>query len=424
MPRKPKETPADNTGTDDAADNRPEPLERLRERVNINFGVKLPDLPGDPLNSIGAIAETMFVAGYWQPMTPAQIAVQILAGKEFGFGPIDSMFNLKISEGGKIELHMDDDSELQTLGIRDKIETKAAADREFLKDAGKHTTAHKTYLQKDEPAASGDLLEFPNLANKGPVSVRPGNGPLPTRDAGADEARPQSVEARAESAAGIDDPTELAEAMTNFAISGDPSGFFKDVSTTTPDPALEDPATPRMTLPLTIPGVEVDPSGIFSPEDLERPRDDENESPDPALSAEAELRTLGIDESDIPKAIETMREGVSAALYGLQYAKDVVNSRLQKYDDGNFAEKRGIYLSATNFYKSRLDAERNAAIARLVADGKPTLEQQKGFYLFCEVPTDPAAWTYADARKVNAEIDAAELTKKHDAQGRQPDSAA
>src|SRR5258706_15562665 len=94
-------TPANSAGKDVAREH----LVRFTFNVLEDEGdrtYRLPALPGPEQNSIGHLADVFFASGYFGHLTPAQIAVHIIAGRSLGLDDAQSVFDLDIQPGPTI----------------------------------------------------------------------------------------------------------------------------------------------------------------------------------------------------------------------------------------------------------------------------------------------------------------------------------
>jgi hypothetical protein len=99
------------------------------------------------------------------------------------------------------------------------------------------------------------------------------------------------------------------------------------------------------------------------------------------------------------------RQALSNMLTELGHNRGAIEKRIVEFDKADAAGKAKILDDCQKYYLGKLDAARADVLAKLAADGKTKLEQQKGFYLFADVPPDPHDWTFTDATKAVAAIE-------------------
>lgn len=289
--------------------------------------------------SIGALADVFYYSGYFGELTPAQIAVQILAGQVLGLKAVESMFDLKI-ENGRVAFRDDRSIEPAKTSNADP----GVVDGRILEFA-------RTIEVDDlEPARGADVISFPENANKGPLlTAEPANGPdsvpVPERLTGlkADEMAANSTPASEP------EPAKTVDDMSN-------DEFLEHLAA---DPATPPPASPAE--PATV---------------------------DPLMSAGAGGT------GDVLLVVKEWRSRIETWLTDLKYSAETVNNRLAAFDEMSTAKQRETFEQAQTFYRGRCDAGKARIITALVADGKSTLDQQQGFFAYAEMPPDPAAWEY------------------------------
>lgn len=143
------------------------------DAITFNPTMFLPELTkfagGD--NEIGPIADVLFASGYFDDLTPAQIAVHILAGRSLGLDDAQAVFDLEIGPGPTIRYK--DRQTYQETG--DAIEAQRAGYKGPPLITPK--PASRAHNAETGVAAGSNVAEFPNSANKGPSPIpEPGNG--------------------------------------------------------------------------------------------------------------------------------------------------------------------------------------------------------------------------------------------------------
>jgi hypothetical protein len=64
-----------------------------------------------------------------------------------------------------------------------------------------------------------------------------------------------------------------------------------------------------------------------------------------------------------------------------------------------------MLAECNRYYAKKVGDVRYTIVQRLAADGKKSPDQQTGFYLYADVPTDPTEWNYPTATKAAAAFD-------------------
>lgn len=99
------------------------------------------------------------------------------------------------------------------------------------------------------------------------------------------------------------------------------------------------------------------------------------------------------------------RASIIAMLRELAKPHNAINERLDRFDAAGRDDRQKMLIDCQKYYEKRTGDLRHSVVQRLGEDGKKTPEQQTGFYLYADVPTDPAEWTFTDASKAAAALD-------------------
>lgn len=343
-------TPANNADEDVTAGNNAEPGVRMFYPRDL-----LPEIEmfsrGE--NMVGPLADVLFDTGYFGDLTPSQIALHILAGRTLGLDDIQGAFDLEITAGPTVRYKPGQPFQAAS----DAVEARKAEMSESI------TGDKSATPEKASPAAGSNVVNLENdamnafLANKGDLSGRAAESSLP----GPQAVETSSAAAIPASAGGENDQAstelddaaraDLAEGLTTFAISGDPSGLIAEAA----------------------------PSSI---------------APEPHITAGA----AGDETQSFRLHYRTTIESICKDL-GIP-----PDEKLKTFDAGNFASQKEQYEKAKVFYGEKVDGIRSVVLMALEEDGKRTLDEQKGFFLYAGVPTNPADWSYPDAKKADAAL--------------------
>jgi hypothetical protein len=426
--RKPKqtkdETPANDAGSDVAGPLEPAPpVNYFTQGEN-----QLPDVPDDG-NRIGRLADVFALSGYWPHLTPAKIAVQILAGETIGLAPASAMFDLQIAPG--------DDG--PTVRWTRKQPLQATGD-EILnaKIEGQRTAANdamrKLYDRPSDPAPKfepppADLLHF-QLPDRGTVTTDLGdleikNGDNVTIDGdGTITVRPGDPDvtvAEAIAAADlidaarsvIDLPPNLAEKLER-GESIEPADFFQDPENANKGVLSDRKSDAAETTSEGVPAIPGPGSGEMAAEsaatndaELEMPpfpiADAINPpsaldiaTPDPTSEARGEQTSVAaIGELDV----KGWRTAIDTYFHELEFTEPRISESLKKYDAADLKQKGELFEQAAKFYRLELEKGKTKILNALAADGKKTLDEMFGFFLFADLDGDPDKWTVADVKK-------------------------
>lgn len=445
-PRK-TETPANNAESVDAAGDNAgvagpttEFFEKLAKSIDEPEqldGVWLPELPGPEQNRIGTLAEVLHASGYFGDLTPAQLAVYMLAGESLGLSPIQSVFDLEITivdESGRREPRLSYKPGLPFMNAADSVELVKAS-REDPATPGKASKVQ------------GTVSQFPNNANKGPSLepkaadvAEPAPDPETASEAGPDagaaaitEQPPQQPKyegpakslgdtithkqtnllTAAAAERGIDPDTlaasvygctlaELNRAGAARLIFGleDPNSeiMLKFADRATPETATAaDNAESDVQYTDAGKGVTANNE---TPDERETTAEIYAESrkgvKDPAPAPTIDAGAFG---DDVPRLVDYYRDEITRVLTEHAFDANVISEKMSTFEAANIVGKRQQYEKTIKWNTDKIEAIRQRVLVALATDGKKTLDAQKGFYIFAEVPTDPAEWFYSDAVK-------------------------
>lgn len=317
---------------------------------------ELPE-PRSTMESVGPLADVFHASGYFGDLTPAQIAVHIIAGRSLGLDDAQSVFDLEIKPGPTIVY-----KQAQTY-------QNAADGVEKVKSTVQRLTANRT-----EPA------------------------PLATPDAALPDDNVKSGVVVDGGFRKLDDPA-LADALTEFAITGDPSALIEPV----------EPLRDRENADFDENPVDLaNKAPVLNSE----PADDLNSVPAPNLSSAApKLESSGvISDEPLPEVSPVPdRDGPPTPADLVRWRSELLKMMgelgldvarvMNEYDGLDVEAKRQKVDSAWNYYELKVSTIRDMIRDGLAADGKPTLDSQAGFYMFADVPGNPDNWTYPQAQQ-------------------------
>ncbi len=356
----------------------------------------------DGENNIGALADVFWASGFCGNLTPAQIAVHIIAGRSLGLDDAQSVFDLEIGPGptvryrpgqpyqaaaddvdaAKAKLKPGDDrptpepasppadpafTDMAEIGAdaikknesnvskfpvsektgkplytRSDVEKDTAATN--VQEIGANLPAGSIVDQKSTPAAEKDQ-KIEHLANKGPLLDPPAQ----------DDERGDGTPT--EQSAAASDASAAASDASAAAISENQADDMRPINPG-PGPILE--------------------SGSVTP--------------DPASTAAAHeaIGEVG------PETVAAWRQALidMCLELGIPSAEKVAT-----FDTKTIVDKRKMFEDAQKYYAGKLDAVRYEVLELLKADGKADLDAMKGFFIFAEVNTAPIEWTYTEAKK-------------------------
>lgn len=297
-------------------------------------------------NDIGPIADVMFASGYFGDLTPAQIAVHIMAGRSLGLDDAQSVFDLTITPGssdaGPIVAYRTRQSYIEA---SDKIEAMKYGQSDGRND-GK--------IDDDRITPKPALAAVPNRN----VVDLPGPFRLDISD------------------------------IVDSANKGDLSEPAGEVSPKAAAPAETTSAGP---IPASAAAIGEDPAAATGPAD---PFTEPAPLIDPGNSA-------GATGDDTAAVMLSWRTRIATICDQLDMKPADKAARLKDFDSRNMAKRRDQFDAAETYYEAQLSMKRAIVLTALKLAGKETLDEQKGFFIYAGVPLDPAEWTYTDA--INAD---------------------
>jgi hypothetical protein len=391
------DTPANDAGSDVATD--------LTAPLDLRFFTsgdeQLPDIPDDD-NRIGRLADIFHASGYWPALSPAQIAVQILAGESIGLTPAAAMFDLRIKQGdGAPRVLWAIGQPLQAAG-----------------DDADRTRAHDIIpgVTKDLPIDAGDKLRFV-LPDNGTVIAAGASDPINVLEfqTSKGDAKISGMDPF-ESPADILARTELIDSALAIDDETANKGVLSDPGNETPngqDEGLQiDSRADSVEMPADLTeGVTADPPAIDDPDPDPTISDDDREwfrrsqaervrqaepAPDPGPGSQerpSDMAAIGNVE------VTAWRTAVDKMFSEIGFSSDRRKQSLEKFDAADIPEKAKLFEAASNYYRLELDKGRTKVLAALKADGKETPDQCAGFFLFADTDHNPDHWTLRDVKK-------------------------
>lgn len=364
--RRSKTTPAIDAG--------PGVTEDILDPAFFTIGVEADRLP--PIGSdnwIGRLADVAYHSGYFQA-TPAQLAIRILAGDALNLRPAESLFDLTVSAEGSIAW----------------------------RGAGNFSTTSDQIGLDRINAAAGDALEgnaVKDVADRKLKEITNGyDGP-----AGS------VVDIATGKPAVLQNRESVASVIEKIKENPDATNFYKK---TGPEPrkvenAIPDPPPSAKELPL--------PTVAESGKEDARPQSGEKAAqfePIPEHNSGSELRNAvpatlaaAADGLEVGATISNWRLKIESNLRDLGFNDGKVADKVSEFDSKNSLQKKAMFEQSEMLYKERTETKRSEVLAALTADGKPDNESRIGFFLYAEVPDDPATWTYNDAIRAWLSLD-------------------
>lgn len=395
--------------------------------VTFTDGETLPPIGKD--NEVGRLADVAFASGYFGDKTPAQLAILMLAGDVIDATPINALFDLDVIDGRLY--YKRDPSYITARGLYEDLTAGGFAGPELppnpptgpggkvvsIKFPGGQAIdlpepvtiepGDTIRIEGPEYAAAaedpsviglrldlsdGKISEIPpaKLEMAVPGVSRPSDEPADERPLGqaqdvAADPGPESVEARAESAATNAEPDEPRKIIqiadgTQFDV----TDLVNEIKT---DAATE-PERSKTPVRDHIEKIQAERESEL------RPRDDENAADNAGNSVVDEGQTA----ESITGTRDDWRIEIESKLIELGFAEQKINDKLAVFD----AETRDDLLrqkvvSCRALYRTRTTEMKAKAFKLLADDGKETEDQRRGFYMFCNVPVESDFWTYKHA---------------------------
>lgn len=345
------------------------------------------------------LSDLFAASGFFGTLTPAQIGVQILAGRELGFSPVASMFNLSIAPG-KIEF-AEKNGQPRFLVLQDVAERlgrAAGASRANLENA----TASDYTAPDDEkdasPAPDGfEQGETARLAEKPhicPVCLRQQQSEL-QNDAKLTDGElikvcspgcAAEVEARTRNAKIVNAemaqagyPPNAPEAAENTGDGG--KSNLKEYVMQTDEKRHAKKQNDLAPV-----------KGVLEKVKIESPAGDGADG-------------AGDDDAPMPKAVSEWRRLVESYCSEL-FAPDVAVAKLEKFDGlATVVKKREMFDTVKKYYADGVDKLRTEI--ETVFNENNWLPDSRERSVYVEplfVPVDPLRWTYANALTIRAEL--------------------
>lgn len=337
---------------------------------------RLPELDNKdfPGGDVGRLADLFHASGYFGDLTPAQLAVHIIAGRSLGLDDAQSVFDLEIKDGPGIVYK----PTMSYQAAADSIEaTKIIA--EAMANGGRRSGP-----ATPEPALPEDNVKSGVVVDGGFTSVKnlPGGG--------FEQGWPPPA---------CTENKELADALTEFAITGDPSALIEPVE---PLRERENVDFEQKTADLA------NKAPVLNSE----PADGQAPAPAPNLSSAAPIpaNSGAISDEPLPEVSPVPdRDGPPTPADLVRWRAELLKMTgelgldvarvMNEYDGLDVEAKRQKVESAWSYYESKVSVIRDMIRDALAADSKPTLDSQAGFYMFADVPGNPDNWTYPQAQK-------------------------
>lgn len=388
---------------------------------------------GIDLRELRNLADLIAATGYFGDLTPAQIAFQIMAGKELGFDPIASIYNLKISPG-KIELA---GSQPRFLVLADAVDFHRFVFGEKL-----------TKRQTDEKANKGDL-SAPNSQNALTDTPEPKTTSAAAKRENAPIICPQCLKQAPDLSyqSNFDKDIYFCSAVCSItatenyhasrraesaAVKMEPKGDIPIPGETAADTSGRDvlifPPGDQIMMTGTIDDkgvlnitneIQEKEKSSLKPVLAKNPRNDvKTEIADPKATEIAtekvKVESGGVsveiptNPDDYPKVVKVWRKQIDAMLSDLAFAPDVITEKLKKFDGFlGIDHKRDYFVSVETHFDAKL-----AAVKRRVFDCMDDPAQflsqpaaRKEYFALCFLDADPAKWSYQDSLKLQASLE-------------------
>lgn len=315
------------------------------------------------------LADLFAATGWFSAMTPAQIAAQIIIGREFGFNPAMSLFGLKITPGNIIFTE-----------TGEAIVFAAPTDKN--PDSGAASESEPVVCPVcSQPSGSLDSVAADASGKLINVCSAKCSREIMNRRRIADADKRLSAAQLRDAERIVSEPTPLKLVFPNVA-----PDLIADAPTF-------DAETPE------IPVLSVHEPGDLPPADDPRAPDGEKSKLKPALmaadAAKAADRLVGDDGSNVAK---TRRE-IETRLNEL-FEIDVVTQKLEKFDSLPTNAARKEMSETVAAYHAEQLAKVKKEIFDCIDDPNLWLKDAKNrldYFAEIFIPSDPARWTYTDA---------------------------
>lgn len=210
----------------------------------------LPPIPSnsDDVDRIGHLADVAYVSGLFPGETPATLAIRILAGRSLGLDDAQALFDVETESpamvryrpAGRTFEQANDDVEATKAELYSKTSAAKgdpvqdlATPEQASPPAETASNVVKGPFPADNPTPIAIASQkIDDSANKGPLPIADGETPKGSNEPANDEARPVSVEARAESAT-TDEPAPGSETLNSALSAADAAADLSDVSVDT-----------------------------------------------------------------------------------------------------------------------------------------------------------------------------------------------
>lgn len=320
--------------------------------------------------SVGSLADIFRESGYFGELTPAQIAVHILAGQELGFGPVKSMFDLKITPG---EIFF------SSIGSFDSVETDTQITKSKIEEAA--DLANKRDLspfpQKDDltPAPDSETISAAaQLASAGPIPVEP----LREREVRRESPFPVSPALTPDPPP--DDHADLADALAEFAVTNDPAAIVDDISFGAAAADFTPPSPAAVTTP---PATIAEPAAVAAI---------------PYNPADA-----GAFGDDTPAAVMDWQQNIE------RYCKELGIDAAEKVSKfrqiPTVAEKQKYHALVLRYYNEQTNVVRLEVMAILKEKNLSEPWEYTPIFDGLHVPFEHEKWTYGQAATVKAYLE-------------------
>lgn len=316
------------------------------------------ELPGPPEREISNMAETFAASGYFGDLTPAQIAVHIIAGRSLGLDDAQSVFDLVIAPGPSIAYR----PAKPYMDAADAINERYDAVRAVLDDDDRTTpeTASK--------ARGGDVRQFPQ-PDLQIIDTVAGKMPVPPDNA------------------------------TVFAEDGQKTAHLANKGPSlAPEPENAQPDPPDPERPADVQG---DAMATAISETQPTPEPDPAGTPETASSSSDAIAAAEAIGDAGPETVAAWRAGI------VEMCDELGIDSVEKgkeFDDKTLPDKRNMFVDCYEYYSRKREGFRQAVMEALAADGKQTVEQMKGFFIYAGVQLSPERWSYTEAKKAAAAL--------------------
>lgn len=344
----------------------------------LNSG-KLPAIPppGDRMdpNRLGAIADVFHASGYFGDLTPAQIATHILIGQSIGLDASQSVVDLEVGPGPTVRYKL----ARQVEAAADVVQAEKARPLDLVtpEPASIEATGCRTCgspKPKLHPAVQfeGEVSPCSDPFHGSNVSPLFPNAKVVDGDAGRKIAELPGGQRF--------DVTDIVDKINADAANAGP---------------VLDPDPERL-----LPGPDSEPDQA-RPDSASAPGDSSNISVrDPAdlhsgpdAGAFGTTGPIGNDAAELAASWRAQIVEITT-----QIAGDAIEKG-KTFDALSRPKQKEMFEKATIYFRSKIDELRTFVINALIADGKPSIDSQRGFFLYVDVPADPAAWNYTEARR-------------------------